>query len=114
MKNAVIHHQKSSHLTSNPTNYYYYLLCIQLSSPITFNDQAQPVALPEQLEPTKGGTLATVIGWGYPYVSTLLWTPVLSRRVIKPQAICNTALNGKIQIQEIIISSVILCGCGTT
>ncbi|PNF33082.1 hypothetical protein B7P43_G16109 [Cryptotermes secundus] len=40
---------------------------VKLSSPITFNDQAQPVALPNQLEPTKGGTLATVIGWGFPY-----------------------------------------------
>lgn len=70
-KNAVIYNQKSPYLTCNTTNCYY-LLCIQLSSPITFKDQAQPVALPKQLEPTEGGTPATVIGWGFPYVSTLL------------------------------------------
>ncbi|XP_065341592.1 trypsin-1-like [Cloeon dipterum] len=52
----------------NPfNNYIDDIALIRLATPLTFDENIQPVSLPEQLQESDGGTSATVIGWGYPY-----------------------------------------------
>ena len=41
----------------------------QVATPFTFNDNIQRVTLPSQNQDTEGGSVATVAGWGLPYVN---------------------------------------------
>jgi hypothetical protein len=41
---------------------------LQVATPFTFSDNVQPVSLPNQNQDTEGGSSATVVGWGHPYV----------------------------------------------
>ncbi|XP_052898221.1 trypsin-3-like isoform X1 [Anopheles moucheti] len=43
---------------------------LELKDELTFSDQVQPVALPEQDEPVEDGTMTTVSGWGNTQSST--------------------------------------------
>ncbi|XP_069701692.1 chymotrypsin-2-like [Periplaneta americana] len=53
------------HSEYDPDNMHVHdIALLKLSSPITLNKYAQPVVLPHQLQDTKGGSAATLVGWG--------------------------------------------------